>query len=202
MMSRSKDVLLRLMPQETQFCAYFPMRLLKHLELALTVDGLSPTVFGVAFIAAKSRVAPLKKLTIPRLELQAAVLATRLGKTIREESRFVFEKVVYFVDSTIVLGWIRSQASSFKTFVSTRIGEIQSNSDPAEWKHIHGKENVADDVSRGIPVQGLQQRWKSGPDFLRHPEEEWPQTTSITDENTVNLERLQVSAPLTRKKKL
>ena len=150
---------------------------------------LGDGTFGVTFIAAKSRVAPLKQLTIPRLELQAAVLATRLGKTIREESRFVFEKVVYFVDSMIVLGWIRSQAGSFKTFVSTRIGEIQSNSDPAEWKHIPGEENVADYVSRGIPVQGLQQRWKSGPDFLRRPEEEWPQTTPTTDENTVNLER-------------
>ena len=122
------------------------------------------------------------------MELQATVLATRLGKTIREESRFVFEKVVYFVDSMIVLGWICSRATSFKTFVSTRIGEIQSNSNPAELKHIPGEENVADDVSGGIPVQGLQQRWKSGPDFLRRPEEEWPQTTRTTDENTVNLE--------------
>ena len=150
---------------------------------------LGDGTFGVTFIAAKSRVAPLKQLTIPRLELQAAVLATRLGKTIREESRFVFEKVVYFVDSMIVLGWIRSQARLFKTFVSTRIGEIQSNSDRAEWKHIPGEENVADDVSRGIPVQGLKQRWKSGPDFLRRPEEEWPQTTPTTDENTVKQER-------------
>ena len=151
--------------------------------------SLGDGTFGVTFIAAKSRVAPLKQLTIPRLELQAAVLATRLGKTIVEESRFVFEKVVYFVDSTIVLAWIRSQARSFKTFVSTRIGEIQSNSDPAEWKHIPGEENVADDVSRGIPVQGLLQRWKSGPEFLKHPEEEWPQATPTTDKREVNLER-------------
>ena len=60
---------------------------------------------------------------------------------------------MYFVDSMIVLGWIRSQARSFKTFVSTRIREIQSNSDPAEWKNIPGEENVADDVPRGILYQ-------------------------------------------------
>ena len=90
----------------------------------------------------------------------AAVLATRLGKTIREESRFVFEKVVYFVDSMIVLAWNRSQARSFKTFVLNR--KIQRNSNPAQWRYIAGEENVADDVSRGIPVQNLQQRWKSG----------------------------------------
>jgi hypothetical protein len=97
---------------------------------------LGDGTFGVTFIAAKSRVAPLKQLTIPRLELQAAVLATRLGKTIAEESRFQFEKVVYFLDSMIVLAWIRSQARSFKILMSTRIGEIQSNSDPLQWKHI------------------------------------------------------------------
>ena len=150
---------------------------------------LSDGTFGVTFIAAKSRVAPLKQLTIPRLELQAAVLATRLGKTIMEESRFQFEKVVYFLDSMIVLAWIRSQARSFKTFVSTRIGEIQSNSDPAEWRHIPGEENVADDVSRGISVQDLLQRWKSGPDFLGRPEEEWPRTVSTVDEKETNVER-------------
>ena len=127
---------------------------------------LSDGKFDVTFIAAKSRVAPLKQLTIPRLELQAAVLATRLGKTILEESRFQFEKVVYFLDSMIVLAWICSQARTFKTFVSTRIGEIQSNSDPAQWRHIPGEVNVADDVSRGVSVQSLLQRRKSGPEFL------------------------------------
>ena len=54
----------------------------------------------------------------------------------REESRFAFEKVVYFVDSLIVLAWIHTQARSFKTFVSTQIKEIQSSSDPTEWRHI------------------------------------------------------------------
>ena len=64
--------------------------------------------FEVRFIAAKSRVAPLKKLTIPRLELQAALIASRLSKTIQEESRLKFEDIIYFTDSTIVLSWIQS----------------------------------------------------------------------------------------------
>jgi hypothetical protein len=75
------------------------------------------------FIAAKSRVAPLKELTIPRLELQAAVLASRLGKTIQEESRLQFEKIIYFTDSRIVLAWICSQARGYKPFVSARVAE-------------------------------------------------------------------------------
>ena len=88
------------------------------------------------FIAAKSRVAPLKPLTIPCLELQAAVLVTRLYQSIAEESRLQFEKVVFFSDSNIVLSWIRSQAREFKPFVSARVAEIQSNSDPSQWRHV------------------------------------------------------------------
>ena len=92
--------------------------------------------FDIRFIAAKSRVAPLKKITIPRLELQAAVLASRLQATIKEESRFQFKETVIFTDSAIVLAWVRGNIRRYKPFVSSRIGEIQSQTDPAQWKHI------------------------------------------------------------------
>jgi hypothetical protein len=131
--------------------------------------------FDVRFIAAKSRVAPLKELTIPRLELQGAVLASRLYKSILKESRFQFEKAILFVDSRIVLSWICSEARRFKPFVSARVGEIQENTDPSQWKYIPGEMNVADDISRGIPVQDLTKRWQRGPEFLRQQEDEWPQ---------------------------
>ena len=100
---------------------------------------LSTGGFDARFIAAKSRVAPLKKLTIPRLELQGAVLASRLGKTILKESRLKFEKSVFFLDSKIVLAWICSETRRFKPFVSARVGEIQDNSDPAQWRHVPGE---------------------------------------------------------------
>ena len=129
--------------------------------------------YDVRFIAVKSRVAPLKRLTIPRLELQEAVLASRLCKTIVQESRFQFEKVMLFLDSEIVLAWIRSEARKFKLFVSVRVGEIQTNTDPSQWKHIPGELNVADDDSRGIPVRSLADRWQHGPKFLRLPENQW-----------------------------
>ena len=93
---------------------------------------LSNGEYDVRFIATKSRVAPLKRLTIPRLELQGVVLASRLCKTIVEESRFKFDKVVLFLDSKIVLAWIRSEARKFKPFVSVRVGEIQSSTDPTQ----------------------------------------------------------------------
>ena len=134
--------------------------------------------YEVKLIAAKSRVAPLKQLTIPRLELQAAVLASRLAKTIQEESRIKFSDVMFFTDSTIVLAWIRSTFGSFKPFVSSRVGEIQSNSNPIQWRHLPGEFNAADDVWRGIPVQDLNKRWSNGPEFLRLPESEWPRETA------------------------
>ena len=120
--------------------------------------------------------APLKQITIPRLELQAAVLASRLQATIKEESRFEFEKTFMITDSAIVLAWIRGKVRRFKPFVSSRVGKIQSQTDQAQLKHIPSRHNMADDVSRGITVTELSGRWQSGPDFLRLPEEQWPQS--------------------------
>jgi ribonuclease HI len=74
------------------------------------VSGLVAVKFRVA---AKSRVAPLKELSIPRLELQAAVLASRLCKTIQEETRMQFKEIILFTDSTITLAWIRSKGRRF-----------------------------------------------------------------------------------------
>ena len=145
---------------------------------AYTRQKLKDDTYSVKFVSAKSRVAPLKKLSIPRLEIQAAVLASRLAKTIQEQTRIKFDDVVYFTDSTITLAWIQSTPTNFKPFVSSRIGEIQDNSNPSQWRHIPGKENVADDVSRGISVKYLNARWMNGPSFLSLPEEEWPQETA------------------------
>ena len=107
-----------------------------------------------------------------------------------------FEKVVFFSDSNIVLSWIRSQAREFKPFVSARVAEIQSNSDPSQWRHVPGELNVADDVSHGIPAQRLIGRWKQEPEFLRLSEEEWPQENSTADLNEVEKERRKTQAIL------
>ena len=146
--------------------------------------------YDVRFVAAKSRVAPLKELSIPRLELQAAVLAARLYKSIQSESRILFERVIFFTDSKIVFIWIRSQSRAFKPFVSVRVGEIQSKSNPCEWQHILEELNVADDVSRGIQVESLEGRWKRGPEFLYLPESEWPLDTTNADKETEDQEMI------------
>lgn len=148
--------------------------------------------YDVRFIAAKSRVAPLKELTIPRLELQAAVLATRLYKTLQVEGRMQYERAILFTDSKIVHAWICSQSRRFKPFVSARVGEIQSNCNPSQWRHIPGELNVADDVSRGIPVNQLNGRWRHGPEFLSLPEEDWPEDHSISDRELEEQEKDEV----------
>lgn len=149
--------------------------------------------YQVRLIAAKSRVAPLKQLSVPRLELQAAVLASRLAKTIEQESRLQFKSVKLFTDSSITLAWLQSPSRSFKPFVSSRVGEIQSNTDPSQWRHIPGEVNVADDVSRGIRVEELNGRWSNGPEFLQLPEEFWPQEAmkAVSEDE---MERRQVKA--------
>lgn len=145
--------------------------------------------FEVRFVAAKTRVSPLKELSIPRLELQAAVLASRLAKTTRGQFRFNFSRSIYFTDSLVVLAWIQSQSRCYKPFVSCRIGEIQSSSEPLEWKYCPTQLNVADDLSKGISTKDLHGRWMNGPTFLRQVESEWPNQQSSPDMTEVNKER-------------
>eukprot|EP00057_Strongylocentrotus_purpuratus_P016422 XP_011670896.1 PREDICTED: uncharacterized protein LOC105441474 [Strongylocentrotus purpuratus] len=147
--------------------------------------------YDVRFVTAKSRVAPLKKLTLPRLELQAAVVAVRLDATIRDETTLELRETVFMTDSMIVLGWVRSQARSFKPFVSARVGEIQSKSNPQQWRHVSGAENPADDISRGVTVEKLE-RCRCGPQFLRSPEEEWPQSETKSEISSMDSERRKV----------
>jgi ribonuclease HI len=89
-------------------------------------------------------------LTIPRLELQAAVLAIRLAQSILHESRLQFENIIFFSDSSIVISWIRSRAREFKP----ELLKYTANPNLA-----NGELNVADEVSRGIPAQELTETW-------------------------------------------
>ena len=81
------------------------------------------------------------------------------------------------------------------------MGEIQSNTDPSQWKHIPGEVNVADDVSRGITVQELNGRWVNGPEFLQQPEELWPiQATAPPSEENMERRQVNVACEVTTRK--
>ncbi|XP_063540079.1 uncharacterized protein LOC134749105 [Cydia strobilella] len=128
-----------------------------------------------ALVAAKARVSPLRVVSIPRMELQSCVLATRLAETIVKESDYVIKDKYFWSDSKTALTWIRSDPRRYKTFVAHRLAEIENTTTPANWRWVPSAANVADDATRGIPTQfGANHRWFIGPDFIRKSEEHWP----------------------------
>lgn len=128
-----------------------------------------------SFITAKTRVAPLKHVTIPRLELQAALLASRLMKNIKEGHEIRIDKIFFWSDSKIVLSWINSDTYKFKQFVGNRVTEIKNLTNIKDWRWVPSKENVADLATRLLKTRSEENRWLTGPDFLLKSEENWPE---------------------------
>lgn len=130
----------------------------------------------IALVAAKAKVAPVNPLTIPRLELQAAILGVRLATTMKSLHSFKIDEQLFLSDSTCVLSWICNPKSKHDKFIGARIGEILEKSSSPEWYHVRTKENVADEATKvTTDNQDIQDsRWFSGPEFLKLPREEWP----------------------------
>ena len=139
----------------------------------------------VTLVASKARLAPLKKTTVPRLELSSAALAIKLESVIRRELDVALLPSTFWTDSKITLAYIQNESRRFKVFVANRISVIRQNSDPSQWKHICGKENPADILSRGCEPTKLPNCWLRGPSFLRQHKDSWP---IPSDGTSVNLE--------------
>ena len=121
-----------------------------------------------SFVMGKAWVTPLKPVTIPRLELTAALLSVRVSASLRGELEYDQITEVFYTDSQVVLGYIKNDARRFHVFVANRVQQIRENSTPDQWKYIETKENPADESSRGLSPQDLvnNSRWLSGPPFL------------------------------------
>ncbi|XP_039516158.1 uncharacterized protein LOC120470642, partial [Pimephales promelas] len=130
----------------------------------------------VAFLTARSRVAPKRQQSIPRLELCAAVTGAQLARLLQRELTLVLHEVVLWTDSTTVLTWLQSDSCRFKVFVGTRVSEIQELTEAQAWRYVDSGNNPADDITRGktLTELGGESRWKHGPAFLRMSSEYWP----------------------------
>lgn len=141
-------------------------------------------------LCAKSRVAPLKRQTIPRLELCAAVLGAQLAARIRSDLQFA-SPIWLWTDSEIVLSWINSSSASFNTFVANRISIIQEETKAEQWRHVSSKCNPADVLSRGMSPRPFKEciLWFYGPSFLHGVEDIWPPKFNSGLKIPTNLER-------------
>jgi hypothetical protein len=124
----------------------------------------------------KSRLAPMKATTIPRLELTAAMLASRVRAFVEDELNVKFARIVMWTDSTITLSYIYNTTSRYKAFVANRLVTIHELSSVDEWRYVPTQHNPADLASRGFAATDdeAMARWLAGPEFLRLPKEHWP----------------------------
>ena len=133
---------------------------------------------STSFLVAQSRVAPCKRVSIPRLELCAALTGAQLAKLLQTELTIPLQSIYLWTDTTTVLQWIKSSSHRYKVFAGTRICEIQELTSPEQWRYVTSDLNPADDITRGKPLSDLtiSSRWSQGPHFPSQTVDTWPES--------------------------
>lgn len=139
-------------------------------------SSIADKEFMVRLVSARTRVAPLKCLTIPRLELMAALLLVRLAARVVTALELSSSSIFLWTDSSVTLTWITSHPSRWKDFVRNRVSSIQELLPNASWNFVRGKENPADCASRGLRPSQLihHDLWWNGPSWLSKQQLSWP----------------------------
>lgn len=140
----------------------------------------------------KAKVTALKSISVPRLELMAAIVGLRIAETVGQTLGLPKEKWIFWSDSLDVLYCVCGHSHQFEPFVSNRVGEIQSKVDPAQWRYTPTKVNPADKLSRAMTTDSLvrDHTWWNGLEYLSHPEGMWP-TMSLPGARSDDIERKQ-----------
>ncbi|KAL4006299.1 tumor suppressor p53-binding protein 1 [Sarotherodon galilaeus] len=124
----------------------------------------------IGFVFGKTKLAPQAGLTIPRLELCAAVLAVEVAELIVAEIDITFDDIEYYTDSKVVLGYIHNQSRRFYVYVHNRVQRILQSTCSNQWKHVPSELNPADYGSRSVAAAQLSSTtWFKGPAFKLHP---------------------------------
>ncbi|XP_062713763.1 uncharacterized protein LOC115256765 [Aedes albopictus] len=130
-----------------------------------------------ALVSAKTKVAPLNPMSVPRLELQAAVIGVRLMKAVQDNHSLPISRRVIWGDSKTVQSWLRSDQRKYRQFVAFRVSEILSETSLEEWRWVPTRSNVADEATKWGkgPSFHSDSRWFTGPEFLYEDESGWPE---------------------------
>ncbi|XP_018343838.1 PREDICTED: uncharacterized protein LOC108749560 [Trachymyrmex septentrionalis] len=138
-----------------------------HTERVYVRTELDVDKYRSELLCSKSRIAFLKVMLLPRLELSAFLLARLINK-VQLAIDMTNIKVYLWSDSTITLNWIASESRRFSVFVANRVSEIQRLTQATDWRHVPSNQNPADLLSQGLNPSDLiyTTTWWTGPDFL------------------------------------
>lgn len=145
--------------------------------MCYTRYSLPDGTIKVSFVMAGNRVAPLKQLSLPCLELQVAVLDVRLYCVVKQELTVVIKDTIFWSDSKTVLQYTADKSRHFHTFMANRVSEIHDATDPTQGRHVSGHCNPAGNCTWGLGAANLDHNcwWLNGPAFLTKSVEYWPQ---------------------------
>ncbi|XP_062708920.1 uncharacterized protein LOC134288349 [Aedes albopictus] len=147
------------------------------------------TTVRCSLVSAKTKVAPLKLLSIPRLELSAAVLGARLSKSVVENHTIPIRRKTFWSDSCTFLSWLRADPRKYRQFVAFRLTEIHDLTQVDEWRWVPSRLNVADEATKWGKGPDITSgsRWFQAPKFLYEHPDSWPQQTMKGNESSEEL---------------